>query len=256
MKVMLPLIFAASFATPATAQSTFTPPTASASLVKGVPWSTAESVGDRFRARFHECETQNTCDGKAIKFGCRSDPNRNTALLRLKDGVIFFDAKMGVDADGSPLSKKNAGPTDQPETSFRYPVAGRPSVDADKVPFIVIPLGGFDSAFGIELGDIAAVVHRDKLVIALVADQGPTCKIGEGSIQLHEALGHAVCVARNGEGECTKLKDVGISKDVLYFIFPGSHRSIVDGLTPDNVRQRIASEGQKLFNALTGSSNR
>src|SRR5262245_8061541 len=256
MKAMSPLVFALAFAAHAIAQTTFTPPAASGALVKDVPWSAAEAVGDRFRARFHECETQNTCDGKAIRFGCRSDPNRNTALLRLKDGVVFFDAKMGVDADGSPLSKKNAGPTDQPETSFRYPVAGRPSVDADKVPFIVIPLGGFDSAFGIELGDIAAVVHRDKLVFALVADQGPPCKIGEGSIQLHEALGHAVCIARNGEGECTKLRDVGISRDVLYFIFPGSKRRIIDGLTADNVRQRITTEGQALFNTLTGSSTR
>src|SRR5262245_47981569 len=256
MKAMLPLIFAATCAAPATAQSTFTPPAASAALVKGVPFSTAEAVGEKFRTRFHECETQNTCDGKAIDFGCRNDPNRNTALLRLKDGVIFFDAKMGVDADGSPLSKKNAGPTDQPQTSFHYPVAGNPSVDADKVPFIVIPLGGFDSAFGIQLGDIAAVVHKDKLVFALVADRGPVCKIGEGSIQLHEELGHAICVARDGAGECTKLRNVGISKDVLYFVLPGSKQKIIDGLTPDNVRQRITSEGQKLFNALTASSSR
>jgi Fungal chitosanase of glycosyl hydrolase group 75 len=256
MKAMLPLIFIAAVAPSASAQTTFTPPAVSAALVKGVPFSTAEVVGDKFRARFHECETQNTCDGKAITFGCRSDPNRNTALLRLKDGVIFFDAKMGVDADGSPLSRKNAGPTDQPQTSLRYPVTGSPSVDADKVPFIVIPLGGFDSALGIELGDIAAVVHRDKLVFALVADRGPVCKIGEGSIQLHEELGHTVCVARDSAGECTKLKDVGISRDVLYFIFPGSKQRIIEGLTPDNVRQRLTTEGQKLFNALTGSSNR
>ena len=255
MKRVLPLFIVVSCITTAIAQSTFTPPSASAALVKGIPWSTSESVGDKFRARFHECETQNTCDGQPLKFSCAKDPNSNTALLRLKDGVIFFDAKMGLDADGSPLSKKTPGLTDQPETSFRYPLPGNPSVDSDKVPFIVIPLGGFASAFGIQLGDIAAVAHRDKLAFALVADQGPPCKIGEGSIQLHEELGHAVCLGRNTEGECTKLRNAGIAKDVLYFIFPRSKRKIINGLTPENVRERVNNEGRQLFDALRGSSN-
>ena len=52
--------------------------------------------------------------------------------LARKGEAIFFDGKMGVDADGSPLSKRNPGITDQPETSFRYPSPGRPSVDSDK----------------------------------------------------------------------------------------------------------------------------
>jgi len=227
----------------------FKPPAASAASVRGVPWSSAQPVGDRFRRRFLECETSNTCDGNPLRFGCSRDPNNNTALLKFPNGEIFFDAKMGVDADGSPLARHNAGPTDQPETSFRFDVPGRPSVDSDKVPYVVIPLGGFDQELGVGLGDLAAVVFRDRTVYALVADLGPKCKIGEGSIELHEELGHHVCTRRNSAGECTRLRDVGLERNVLYFIFPNSK---IDGLTPDNAKQRIAVEGERRFKALRG----
>jgi hypothetical protein len=233
----------------AVSQAGFTPPPNSAQAVEGVPFASAESVGARFRARFRECETQNTCDGKRQKFPCSKDPSHNTALLRLRGGIIFFDGKMGLDADGSPISRKNGTGTDKPETSFKFDVPGRPSVDADKIPFIVLPGGGFDEELGLELGDIAAVVFDGKVIFALAADHGPKCKIGEGSIELHEELGHKVCLARNSRGECTRLKNLGIGRDVLYFVFPHSK---INGLTPSNAKQRIAEEGERLFNALRG----
>ncbi len=233
------------------AQAQYTPPPLSASAVEGVPWGRAVAVGSRFRVRFRECETRNTCDGRRLTYGCRRDPSRNTVILRFLDGTIFFDGKMGLDADGSPYSRNTPGRTDQPETSYRYEVRGRPSVDADKVPFIVIPLGGFAEDLGVDVGDVAAVIYEGKVSYALVADKGPKCKIGEGSIQLHEELGHRVCRARNAAGECTRLHNVGIGSGVLYFVFP---RSKITGLTPDNAVQRIREEGERLFTALRRST--
>lgn len=232
------------------AQSTYTPPPESAKLLAGIPLSAGKAAGKQFTDRFSDCDHHDTCDGKPLTHGCEKDPSQNSTLLQLPGGVIFYDAKMGIDADGSPLSMKNAGPTDQPNTSFRYHLPGSPSVNSDVVPYIVIPLGGFDKALGISIGDIAAVIFKDRLVFALVADLGPKCKIGEGSIQLHEALGHPVCRLRDSTGECTKLHDVGIEKNVLYFIFPGSAKNISEGLTPKNVNDRLTTEGPKLFNAL------
>jgi hypothetical protein len=226
------------------------PPALSAALLDGVPFSSATPVGSRFAARFAECDTKDTCDGKPLKFGCSRDRNHNTALLRLPGSAVFFNAKMGVDADGSPLSKKAPGATDQPETTFRYPSPLKTSIDSDKVPFIVIPGGGFGGALGIQFGDIAAVVHKDRLVFAIVADQGPVCKLGEGSIELHEQLGHKVCTQRNTEGECTRLRDSGIESDVLYFIFPGSKAAIIAGLNPSNINERLKAEGARLLDAL------
>ena len=250
MKIQLVLCLLVVAFPVAQAQAVYSPPPASAAAVQRIDFAAGRPIGARFRARFLECDSRSTCDSKPLKFNCRLDPSRNTALLSLANGTIFFDGKMGLDADGSPIAKLNATGTDQPETSFRFSVPGKPSVDADKIPFIVLPGGGFAQELGLEQGDLAAVVFNGKLVFAMVADAGPTCKIGEGSIQLHEELGHKVCRARNGRQECTKLRNVGIEKDVLYFVFPGSK---IAGLTPANAKQRIAEEGARRFNALLGA---
>lgn len=249
MKLIVALAAVLCAFTSAAAQ--YTPPPRSAQAVQGVQWTRAEAVGARFRNRFRECERSNTCDGQRLRYGCSRDPSRNTAILRFPDGTIFFDGKMGLDADGSPYSRRTPGRTDQPETSYRYDVPGRPSVDSDKVPFIVIPLGGFTEDLRVDVGDIAAVVYEGRVSYALVADRGPKCKIGEGSIQLHEELGHHVCRERNAAGECTSLRNVGIGSGVLYFIFP---RSKIAGLTPANAAQRIREEGERLFNALKANT--
>ena len=157
---------------------------------------------------------------------------------------------MGLDADGSPYSQKTPGETDQPQTSLRYPLQGKPSINADRVPFIVIPLGGFAEALDLQVGDIAAVVYGDKRVYAVVADQGPPCKIGEGSIQLHETLGHSVCKQRASNGDCLKLRNAGIDRDVLYFIFPSTREELYPGLTPENINERIEAIGSKAWQRL------
>jgi len=159
---------------------------------------------------------------------------------------------MGLDADGSPYSRNTPGQTDKPKTSYRYEVPGKPSVDADKVPFIVMPKGGFGEDLGLDVGDVAAVVYEGKVSYALVADRGPDCKIGEGSIELHEELGHKVCRARNAKEECTNLRNAGIGSGVLYFIFP---KSKISGLTPANAVQRIREKGEKLFTAFRPSTD-
>jgi hypothetical protein len=171
-------------------------------------------------------------------------------FLELRDGTIFFDAKMGVDADGSELSKIRPGATDQSETSFRYPLPNSPSLDADKIPYIVVPGSDFEKPLGIEAGDIAAVIYKDHLVYAIVGDHGPKCKIGEGSIQLHEKLGHKGCKKRDKQGDCIVAGAISIERDVLYFIFPRSRGRIIDGLTPENITGRLNSEGEKLMDAL------
>jgi Fungal chitosanase of glycosyl hydrolase group 75 len=169
------------------------------------------------------------------------------------------------------LSKTHPGETDQPATSLRYGLPGCPSVNADKVPYVVIPGGAFAGSLGVELGDVAAVIYKDRVVYAIVADVGPNCKIGEGSIQLHEKLlgaGHG-CTKRDELGVCIKPAASGIEKNALYFIFPGSKAKICDGpetktcnlpkakicngLTPDNINDRLITEGQALMNALKES---
>lgn len=250
-KAALVLLF---FSGPA-AHANYVPPGESNMALKDVNFQ-GQEVGSKFRNRFRECDMQNTCDTVKLRYGCSADPNNNKALLRLRDGVIFFDSKMGLDTDGAPLLYPDA--THQPETSLQYMIPGNVSFNSDRVPFIVLPLGGFTEGLGVGLGDIAAIVYKDKRVYGIVADQGPKCKIGEGSIQLHEKLGHRVCISRDAKGDCTKVKDVGIAGNVLYFVFPGSRNLIfapVDGkpLEPSNVNERIKIIGEKLWSRFTSS---
>ena len=69
-------------------------------------------------------------------------------------------------------------------------------------------------------------------------------------MQLHELVGHSVCTRRAANGDCTKLRNVGVEKDVMYFIFKDSNKLIQEGLTPDNVNQRLQEQGKKLFDGL------
>jgi hypothetical protein len=238
-----------------TARADYSPPAGSAKVLQGVSFQ-GEDVGLSFRNRFRECDTSNTCDGKELRYGCSTDKNNNKALMRLRNGVIFFEAKMALDTDGAPLLYPDAG--HQPETSLQYDIPGNVSFNSDRVPFIVIPLGGFGESLGVKIGDVATIVHKGSRVYGVVADQGPKCKIGEGSIKMHEKLGHKVCLTRGPNGDCTKVRDVGIDGEVLYFIFPNSKRllfSPVGGqpLQPSNVNERIQKLGESLWKEFTTS---
>ena len=133
------------------------------------------------------------------------------AIFRLPDGELYYDSLLDLDSDGSRFATQDH--TGQSQTSLRHP-DGSP-VDADAVPFFVLPGGGFEREFGIKLGDVAAVVFKDKVAFAVFADRGPRTKLGEGSIALHRALGHETI--RNG-----KFHDEAIDRDVLTIVFPGS----------------------------------
>ena len=232
-------------------QQPYVPPVASVSILKDISLS-GTPAGQKFRDRFMECDEHDTCDGKPLRHGCSKDKNRNSVLQTLPGGTVFYDGKMGLDADGSPYSQKTPGATDQPQTSLRYKTPGSPSVNSDRVPYIVIPGGGFNKALGIQEGDVAAVVYGGKRVFAVIADSGPVCKLGEGSIQLHELLGHAVCKKRAKNGDCEKLANTGVEQDVLYFIFQGTHKTLLPGLTPENINDRIEAIGKKAWRQAGG----
>ena len=248
------IIVAMSFGVCAQAQNSYKPPPESARIVSRVPFVQALPIGGQFQARFNTCDEQDMCLGKPQT--CSEDKNHNAALLRLPGGVIFFEAKMAIDTDGSRLSeklyeerKKAGNPiVDQPDTSLRY--SDGTSLDADTVPYIAVPGGGFRAQLGFDKGDIVAVVYKDSITYALVGDVGPACKIGEGSLRLHEQLGDKACLARDNTGVCTRAKNCSIESGVLYFIFPKSRNEIVPGLAPGNINERIKTLGPELMKRL------
>ena len=154
-------------------------------------------------------------------------------ILKLAGGEIYYDSLLDLDSDGSIYNTDDQ--TGQSDTTLHQP-DGSP-VDADAVPFFVLPGIGFYQKFGIKLGDIASVIYQDHVEFAVFVDHGPSKKLGEGSIALHRALGHETI--RGG-----KFHDEALDEDVITIVFPGSG----DGTpqTPEKIRQI----GRKLFKDL------
>lgn len=101
------------------------------------------------------------------------------------------------------------------KTSYRfhgaYPDSPSAYVDAETVPYIVVPPAIISGVAGAVLGCRARVTYKGKSVDALVADVGPRTKVGELSIAAARAVG-IPSSPRNG----------GISEfHVLYELWPG-----------------------------------
>jgi hypothetical protein len=224
------------------AHAQYVAPSSSTKTLRGLDFSKAEFLDPQLTSVYQ------ACDQSRERGGCATDPAHNTALLRFGDGTIFFDAKMAIDADGSEISKKAEHPN-QPETALRYPTSSL-SLDSERVPYIVMPLGDFRRESGVGLGDLAAVIKDDKVQFAIVGDLGPRTHIGEGSMKLHEQLGHSICTAYDDAHNCSAFTDNSIDPPVLYFIFPDSRKLIFDGLSAENINQRIATVGQQLWSTF------
>ncbi|BCM89764.1 hypothetical protein IAD21_01611 [Abditibacteriota bacterium] len=168
-------------------------------------------------------------------------------ILRLPDGTLFIDADLDTDADGSPRALEIDPDSGQLPTSFNFDneEGQRQYVDAENVPYIVLPLR-FYKDMGIQLGDVAAVIWQGRLVYAIFADEGPKDLIGEGSIALTEALGFDPWEMRDGRLQIVN----GIEDHVLMFVFP---RSAPDDLTPENINQKTIDQAKPLFEALGGN---
>lgn len=140
----------------------------------------------------------------------------NVAFLgQLPNGELIFDGELQLDTDGWPAGKGKGDPSWQPDTSLRY--VGGGSTNANEVPYLVLPLPkSWPAQFGITLGDIAAVIFRDKLAFAVFADEGPTDKLGEGSIELLRRLGEER-IRPNG-----RVINSGMGPGVITIVFPGS----------------------------------
>jgi hypothetical protein len=226
----------------------FEPPSASSAVLQGLDFGPAIAVASDCKADFDAADAQPH----------NRDPSRCKALLRFPDGTVFWSSKMAIDADGPAagpgrLSGSELDPGDgegQDETTYRFPNGG-PFLSSEVVPYLVVPLGKFRGATGLNLGDIAMVVFGDKKAGAIVGDLGPSNKIGEGSIRLHELLhppAHDPCIRRDANGFCERIRDASVEEDVLFFVFVGS--ALADGIDQSNAESRIGAEADRLFSTL------
>lgn len=169
----------------------------------------AAPTADELRAAVDGCDTQ-LSDGE---YSEDEDGSAEIPVCQTGDAV-HWKADLDVDCDGQRTDQCNeeTDPWFQPETSYEQS-DGQP-LNSAELPFIVVPLASdlwdFSDA-GIDGGTVVVVTYEDKVVYAVVGDQGPKPIIGEGSYALAEALGIDPDPATGGvEG-----------KVVDYILFPG-----------------------------------
>jgi hypothetical protein len=225
----------------------FTPPPASAGQCSGVPFNSATNVAAANKAAFDAFDK--TSAGK-------NDPSKCKALLKFPDdSAIFWSSKMAIDADGPaagpgrPTGSQLDPGSGQDDTSLHF--SNGKGMPSETVPYIVLPGGSFRANTGLALGDVAVVIFKDKITAAICGDMGPTKKIGEGSIRVHEAVHPPApdpCI-RDSNGFCRRIHNVSVDEDVLYFVFPDSAPADLSAAT---LETKVKERAFSLFNSLRG----
>ena len=130
---------------------------------------------------------------------------------------VTCKAGMAVDTDGPTGGERVPDPeTHQDETSASY--SGGGYINAFRVPYVVKPLGSRPGRnhcdvplTAVKLWDVVVVEYQGKRARAIVADEGPAGKFGEGSVRLHDLLGNE-----------RARENVGIAGGVTYTFYPNS----------------------------------
>lgn len=219
-------------------------------------------VDEEYRRQFGSCDRDGSFRGYQVD-PCTDDPNQVTALRRLHDGAIAYVSKLAVDLDGSRFAcGPRHGRTDQCPTALmlRTEKNREIPVDADAIPYVVIPEAGPPAVAGeftrltrVKVGDFGIVIANGRVVPVIVGDTGPFAKLGEGSLALHRALGRQLCVERDSTGECSRVVDnmESIGGGVRTVLFPGTARR---DLTPRNIASIVHEEGLALWARLNRST--
>ncbi|AXG76441.1 glycoside hydrolase family 75 protein [Streptomyces paludis] len=108
------------------------------------------------------------------------------------NGAVFFKADMDIDCDGQITERCNLDTDPYFQNSTAYTESDGRTLNAETLPYIVVPMPSEIwnyRASGIRGGSVAAVIHANKVVYAVVGDTGPPGIIGEASYAAARALG-------------------------------------------------------------------
>lgn len=173
----------------------------------------------RFKADADICaDAANGQNGKIAAYRVDNKGSEHLANggLGVKGGQAYFATSWGPDIaeaneDGQPLV---IGGVIITRTAYRYPGETDPLkkwVDAETVPYVVVPPLIIRGVRGIVLGCKALVTYKGKCVQGVVADIGPRTKCGEVSIAMARELGIPSSPRTGGID----------TPDVEYEIYPG-----------------------------------
>ncbi|MFD8568990.1 glycoside hydrolase family 75 protein [Streptomyces sp. NPDC059639] len=141
-------------------------------------------------------------------------------------GAVYWKADLDVDCDGRPGRHCNRRTDPLFLNATAHQQSDGRQLSAERLPYVVVPGASRiwkPARSGIRGGTVAALVHRDKVLYAVVGDTGPADLIGEASYAAARALGIDPDPVRGGTAD-----------DVTYILFPGttarpieSHRAAV-----------------------------
>jgi hypothetical protein len=98
--------------------------------------------------------------------------------------AVYWTADLDVDCDGIQTPPCDTDPQGQPQTSI-VDLAPTGDVDPTLLPYFVIPLGSPETAwytsYGIELGQVGAVIYNGQVRYGIFADEAGGWFIGEAS---------------------------------------------------------------------------
>ncbi|WP_428956643.1 glycoside hydrolase family 75 protein [Streptomyces sp. cg35] len=143
-----------------------------------------------------------------------------------KHGAVHWKADLDVDCDGRAGRHCNRRTDPLFYNKTAYQQSDGRQLSAERLPYVVVPGASRiwkPARSGIRGGTVAAIVHRGKVLYAVVGDTGPSDLIGEASYAAARALGINPHPVRGGA-----------AGEVTYILFPGttarpieSHRSAV-----------------------------
>ena len=142
----------------------------------------------------------------------------NGITVRKRDNCLTWAGGMMIDADGSG-GNKHKDKYYQSDTTLHH--NGR-ALNAETLPFIVVPPQVILSVGALVMGCRAVVSFQGIQIEAVVGDCGPPTKIGEASIECARRLGIPSSPINGG----LEQKD---PRDVTYTIYPGVP-AVVDGV--------------------------
>lgn len=206
----------------------YSPPIKSRGLLKGVRFDRAARVGVKYTDRFKRWD-DSQWSGK--------DPNLCKGMYEIPNGkkksVLYWDAKMALDADGASeaVCKQSSGASK--DTSYHF--KDGTGLNAEIVPYFVAPTfddpakvatgkpwegsgDRFVDEFKLRAGNLGVVIFESKIAGAIFADEGPAMKIGEASIRVHELIRHPP-LPWKGDPADKILIDASEDKNVLYLVF-------------------------------------
>jgi hypothetical protein len=161
------------------------------------------------------------CSGTALKGGFGLDGSGNISIYQC-GSAVYWKADMDIDCDGIQTPPCDVDPQGQPQTSI-VDLAPSGDVDPTLLPFFVIPLGSPETEwytpYGIELGQVGAVIYNGQVEYGIFADQAGGWFIGEVSYAMCQLF---LGGPSGGNDPCSPI-DGGIDPaEITYVTFTGA----------------------------------